>query len=151
MTPRRAVRITIHPTTHPAVIPACREPVVRGRAAVAAVPVAVVRVAVVPEAQAHVDRWPLVPAGPCTPHAPSPAVQAAPTAPVIGVISSDNSTIYVGTTGDNLVHLINRTTLTDDPTKTISPGLLQNINGFDQPNTTAPPDLLVQHPKRLQS
>ena len=77
--------------------------------------------------------------------------QAAPIAPVSGVISSDDSTIYVGTTGDNSVHLINRTTLTDDPTKTISPGLLQNINGFDQPNTTAPPDLLVQHPKRLQS
>ena len=77
--------------------------------------------------------------------------QAAPTAPVVGVISSDNSTIYVGTTGDNLVHLINRTTLTDDTTKTIAPNLEQNINGVDQPNTIAPPNLLVQHPKKLQS
>ena len=77
--------------------------------------------------------------------------QAAPTAPVIGVISSDNSTIYVGTTGDNLVHLINRTTLTDDTTKTIAPNLQQNINGVDQPNTIATPNLLVQHPKKLQS
>jgi len=77
--------------------------------------------------------------------------QAAPTAPVTGVISSDNSTIFVGTTGDNSVHLINRTTLTDDTTKTVAPNLLQNINGIDQPNTTSPPDLLVQHPKRLQS
>jgi trimeric autotransporter adhesin len=77
--------------------------------------------------------------------------QATPIAPVVGVISSDNSTIYVGTTGDNAVHLINRNTLTDDPTKTIVPGLLLNINGRDQNNTIATPDLLVQHPKRLQS
>jgi trimeric autotransporter adhesin len=77
--------------------------------------------------------------------------RAAPVAPVSGVISSDNSTIYVGTTGDNSIHLINRTTLTDDPTKTIAPNLQQNINGVDQPGTIVSPDLLVQHPKKLQS
>jgi trimeric autotransporter adhesin len=77
--------------------------------------------------------------------------QAAPVAPVAGVISSDNSTIYVGTTGDNSVHLINRTTLTDDTTKTIAPNLEQNVNGVDQPGTIATPNLLVQHPKKLQS
>ncbi|HMH15753.1 MAG TPA: hypothetical protein VK578_21815 [Edaphobacter sp.] len=77
--------------------------------------------------------------------------QAAPVAPVAGVISSDNSTIYVGTTGDNSVHLINRTTLTDDTTKTIAPNLPQNINGADQPGTIATPNLIVQHPKKLQS
>ena len=85
--------------------------------------------------------------------------QPAPTAPVTGVISSDNSTIYVGTTGDNSVHVINRTgtTLNDDTTRTVAPNLQLNINGQDQqgtpnvPGTFATPDLLVQHPKRLQS
>ena len=71
-------------------------------------------------------------------------------APVSGVISSDNTTIYVGTTGDNAVHLINRTTLTDDATKTIVPKLRQNINGVDQ-NTIATPNLLVQHPRKSSS
>lgn len=79
------------------------------------------------------------------------ANQAAPVAPVAGVISSDNATIYVGTTGDNSVHLINRTTLTDDTTKTIAPSLIQNVNGVDTPGTIATPNLLVQHPKKLQS
>ncbi len=79
--------------------------------------------------------------------------QAAPVAPVVGVISSDNSTIYVGTTGDNSVHIINRagSTLTDDTTKTIAPNLIQSVNGVDQPGTIATPNLLVQHPKKLQS
>ncbi|HWW23268.1 MAG TPA: hypothetical protein VNY78_05155 [Edaphobacter sp.] len=77
--------------------------------------------------------------------------QAAPVAPVNGVISSDNSTIYVGTTGDNSVHLIDSTTLKDDTTKTIAPNLQLNINGIDQPGTIVTPDLLVQHPKKLQS
>ena len=83
--------------------------------------------------------------------------QAAPVAPVTGVISSDNSTIYVGTTGDNFIHQINSTTMTDDTTKTIAPNLQLNINGVDQPitpnvpSTTATPNLLVQHPKKLQS
>jgi hypothetical protein len=72
------------------------------------------------------------------------------TAPVAGVISSDNSTIYVGTSGDNAVHLINRTTLTDDATKTILPKLRQNINGIDQ-NTIVTPNLLVQHPRKSSS
>ena len=49
---------------------------------------------------------------------------------------------------------LNSTTLTDDTTKTITPNMLnlqQNVNGNDLPNTTATPDLLVQHPKKLQS
>ena len=78
------------------------------------------------------------------------ALTGTATAPVTGVISSDNFTIYVGTSGDNAVHLINRTTLTDDPTKTILPKLLQNINGIDQ-NTIATPNLLVQHPRKSTS
>ncbi len=92
------------------------------------------------------------------------ANQAAPIAPVAGVISSDNSTIYVGTTGDNSVHLIDRNTLTDlvnnttlpsNAVKIIAPNLPQNVNGVDQPITpttpSATPNLLVQHPKKLQS
>jgi hypothetical protein len=82
------------------------------------------------------------------------AGQAVPVAPVAGVISSDNSTLYIGTSGDNAVHLINSTSLADDTTKTITPdklNLQQNVNGVDQPGTIATPNLLVQHPKKLQS
>ena len=75
------------------------------------------------------------------------------TAPVAGVFSSDNSTFYVGTSGDNLVHLINRSasgtpsTWTDDPTKAITPKLPDaSGNG-----TFATPDLLVQRPRKSTS
>jgi hypothetical protein len=44
------------------------------------------------------------------------------TAPLAGAFSPDNSTFFVGTAGDNLVHLIDVPSLTD--TKTINPGLL---------------------------
>ena len=62
------------------------------------------------------------------------------TAPVSGVESSDNSTFYVGTTGDNLLHIINRSTLTDS--STLTPGL-NDPNG----NPVAP-NLLVQKPRK---
>ncbi len=77
---------------------------------------------------------------------------ATPVAPVAGVISSDNSTIFVGTNGDNAVHLIDHSTLADDPTKAIVPGLTLYINNTKDPSgTTVTPNLLVQHPKKLQS
>lgn len=63
-------------------------------------------------------------------------------APVTGVVSADNSTFFAGTSGDNDVHLIDRTTLIDDPTKTIAP-LLPGINGG-----VAIPNLLVQRPRK---
>jgi hypothetical protein len=63
-------------------------------------------------------------------------------APVAGVISSDNSTFYIGTSGDNAVHLIDRSTLKDDPTKTIAPKLP------DASGNPAVPDLLVQRPRK---
>jgi hypothetical protein len=44
------------------------------------------------------------------------------TAPLAGIFSPDNSTFFVGTAGDNLVHLIDVPTLSE--TKTINPGLL---------------------------
>jgi hypothetical protein len=39
-----------------------------------------------------------------------------------GAFSSDNSSFFVGTAGDNLVHIIDVPSLTD--TKTINPGLV---------------------------
>ncbi len=35
-------------------------------------------------------------------------LQGAATAPVAGVVSTDNNTFYVGTSGDNLVHILTR-------------------------------------------
>ncbi|SFS20870.1 hypothetical protein SAMN05421771_3913 [Granulicella pectinivorans] len=65
-------------------------------------------------------------------------------APVAGVFSSDNTTFYVGTSGDNLVHIINRTTMTD--TKTIAPNL-PILNG----TTPVAPNLMVQRPRKTTS
>jgi hypothetical protein len=62
-------------------------------------------------------------------------------APVAGTVSADNSTIYVGTTGDNLVHIISTGTLTD--TKTIAPAL-PGANGA----AIAVPNLLVEKPRK---
>jgi trimeric autotransporter adhesin len=72
-------------------------------------------------------------------------LQGGATSPIAATISSDNSTLYVGTTGDNKVHLINVKSLTDDPTKTIAPNL-PDVN-----NNTVTPDLIVQHPKKATS
>lgn len=65
-----------------------------------------------------------------------------PVAPVAGVFSADNLTFFVGTSGDNVVHLIDRNTLTDDPTKVIAPKLP------DASGNPATPDLLVQRPRK---
>jgi hypothetical protein len=71
---------------------------------------------------------------------------SAPVAPVAGVVSADDFTFYVGTSGDNEVHLIDRTTLTDDPTKAIAPNL-PPITG----SGSAVPNLLVQRPRKSTS
>lgn len=73
------------------------------------------------------------------------------TAPVAGAISSDDLTLYIGTSGDNKVHLINTKTLTDDPTKAISPNLPLYINNSDNPSTFVTPNLVVQHPRKATS
>jgi len=52
------------------------------------------------------------------------------TAPLAGIFSPDNTTFFVGTSGDNLVHLINVQTLTD--TQQINPGL-KDPNGTPVP------------------
>jgi hypothetical protein len=81
----------------------------------------------------------------------TPVALSGATAPVAGTISSDNLTVYVGTSGDNKVHLVNRKTLTDDPTKSLTPKLPLYINGTDDPSTFVTPDLLVQHPRKATS
>ena len=61
------------------------------------------------------------------------------TAPVNGIFSPDNQTFYVGTSGDNLVHIINTQTLTD--TRQINPNLL------DSNGKNVVPDLIVDRPR----
>jgi trimeric autotransporter adhesin len=71
---------------------------------------------------------------------------SAPVAPVAGVVSADNLTFFVGTSGDNEVHLIDRTTLIDQPAKAIAPNL-PSIQG----SGSAVPNLLVQRPRKSTS
>jgi hypothetical protein len=61
------------------------------------------------------------------------------TAPLAGLLSADNTMFFAATSGDNLVHLINRSTLTDASTiapKLLSPG-----------GTPVPVNLMVQRPR----
>jgi len=71
-----------------------------------------------------------------------------PVAPVAGVISSDNSTFYIGTSGDNVVHVISRSTLTDTPSAVIAPNLPSATGAA---GTYATPNLLVQKPRKALS
>jgi len=64
-------------------------------------------------------------------------------APEGGAVSADNSTVYVGTSGDNLVHIISTTNLTD--TKTIAPALPSFSGGS---GAIAVPNLLVEKPRK---
>jgi hypothetical protein len=65
------------------------------------------------------------------------------TAPVAGVFSSDNKFFFAGTAGDNQVHVITRSTLTDS--SQIAPKLPSNSNSTG----TAVPNLLVQYPRSV--
>ena len=67
-------------------------------------------------------------------------LSGAATAPIAGVISADNSTMYAATSGDNLVHLITRSTLTD--TSTLAPNLTSPTGAI------VPVDLMVQKPRK---
>ena len=62
------------------------------------------------------------------------------TAPISGIESSDNAAFYVGTSGDNLVHIITRSTLTDS--STLAPGLV------DPSGNAVPVDMLAQKPRK---
>ena len=69
-----------------------------------------------------------------------------PVAPVAGVLSSDNFTAYIGTTGDNTVHLLTRgTTGFADTTTPLTPNLPGLTGGIATPN------LLVQKPRNGSS
>jgi hypothetical protein len=62
------------------------------------------------------------------------------TAPIAGVVSADNSTFYAATSGDNLVHLITRGTLTDS--STLAPNLTTPTGAI------VPVNLMVQKPRK---
>ena len=64
------------------------------------------------------------------------------TAPVSGVFSSDNSTFFVGTSGDNLIHLITRTATGYTDSSTLAPKLA------DASGNLVAPDLIVQRPRK---
>lgn len=84
------------------------------------------------------------------------ALTAGATAPVAAAISSDGTTLYVGTSGDNQIHLINTNTLTDDATKIIAPKLPVYIPGplgasGTDGTSIVTPDLIVQHVRKTTS
>jgi hypothetical protein len=69
-----------------------------------------------------------------------------PIAPVAGVVSADNQTFYVGTSGDNVVHLItNSTNGYQDTVTPIAPKLTDSKGNIVTPN------LLVQKPRKSTS
>ena len=68
---------------------------------------------------------------------------AGATAPVSGVFSSDNKTFFTGTAGDNKVHLITRSTLTD--TSQLAP----NLPSISANGASAVPNLIVQYPRSV--
>lgn len=76
-------------------------------------------------------------------------LQGAATAPVAGVVSTDNNTFYVGTAGDNLVHILTRgASGFVDTTTPIIPNL-PSSTGTTGPYAT--PNLIVQKPKKSTS
>jgi len=66
-----------------------------------------------------------------------------PIAPLNGVVASDNQTVYVGTSGDNVVHRLTRTAAGFADTLSPIVPLLPGVNGG-----TAAPDLIVQRPRK---
>ena len=61
-------------------------------------------------------------------------LSGAPTAPIAGAFSLDDTMFFVATTGDNAVHYINLQTTPYTDTKQIAPGL-QDVNGNPLPVT----------------
>jgi len=54
--------------------------------------------------------------------------------------------MYAATSGDNLVHIINRSTLTDS--STLAPNLVAAPNQSVSAGTVVPVNLLVQKPRK---
>jgi hypothetical protein len=71
----------------------------------------------------------------------------APQSPVSGAVSADNGTLFVGTTGDNLVHRLTRGMTGFSDTLTPIAPALPAFNGTG----IATPDLLVQKPRKATS
>ncbi len=69
----------------------------------------------------------------------------ATSAPIAGVFSTDNTTIYAGASGDNLVHIISVTGTTGKESGTINPALPGANGGIATPN------LIVSHARRATS
>ena len=67
------------------------------------------------------------------------------TAPVAGVYSSDDTTFYAGTSGDNQVHIITINGANSKDTGVITPNLP------DPNNNTATPNLIAQRVRRTTS
>ncbi len=81
-----------------------------------------------------------------------------PLAPVQGVVSADNQTFYVGTSGDNVVHLITKgangyqdTTTPIAPNLPCVPGTASAPNPTCVDGTIVTPNLLVQKPRKAIS
>lgn len=76
-----------------------------------------------------------------------------PTAPVAEAVSADNNTLYVGTSGDNVVHILTRGTGGfSDATKPIVPSLpVAPTASVPNPTGIAVPNLLVQRPRKSTS
>jgi hypothetical protein len=74
----------------------------------------------------------------------SVALATGATAPVAGIFSPDNLSFFVGTSGDNLVHVINTTTLTDS--SQINPALPLGAGTNGQ---TVPVNLLAVKPRSV--
>ncbi len=75
------------------------------------------------------------------------------TAPIAGVWSTDNNTFYVGTSGDNLVHLITQSCTTATPvtctwkdSSQLTPALPSSTG-----SGTAPVNMIAQRPKKVTS
>ena len=75
------------------------------------------------------------------------------TAPIVGVWSTDNNTFYVGTSGDNLVHLITQSCTTTTPvtcTWKDSSQLTPNLPSAAG-SGTVPVNMIAQRPKKVTS
>ncbi|MEO6922571.1 MAG: hypothetical protein ABI142_01985, partial [Bryocella sp.] len=71
------------------------------------------------------------------------------TAPVAGVFSSDDAFFYVGSSGDNQVHIVAMTyPTTGVPTATDTGTLTPALPSFANTNVTAVPNLIVQRVKK---
>jgi hypothetical protein len=70
------------------------------------------------------------------------------TAPIAGVLSADSSILYVGTSGDDLVHIVTRSGSTAADTSTVAPNLLAAPGQTVPVGTPVPVNLIVQKPRK---